>query len=454
MMFRMSRTEGQPFAIAALVAAAGVVLVLGGVLVLLKLTSTSQTSSPGPGKKAERAVGAPAGQPSATSQKSPDKFSLPKGAVVEPKDEPYGELINPDDQEWISADDTAWVRLSDEPGKHMQQAHQAFERHDMRTAATQLQRAAAQILLEADRATPPIVEGLRGEARDLDQLGQDVLQGKVQDIRELDEGMARAAQVLAGHYTQQARVAIHENRPRHAGHFLRSAANYLQKLKWSAQYFVDSQLPQAMQDLGGDAMLVSGKLIQGTGYTADEASKTIEKVSTAVKNFGEKLAQAGSSTKAPMARKPLKAVCVLHPIGDSGVSGTVRFVEQGGKVDITAEVTGLKPGLHGFHIHQYGDCTAADGGSAGGHFNPTGMPHAGPDAAKRHVGDLGNVEADQSGKAEYKRTDRVVQLRGVYSIIGRAVIVHAGQDDLTSQPSGNAGARIACGVIGLANPAD
>jgi superoxide dismutase, Cu-Zn family len=164
-------------------------------------------------------------------------------------------------------------------------------------------------------------------------------------------------------------------------------------------------------------------------------------------------AEAGQKVKAAPKQGTLRAVCVLHALKGSGVAGKVTFDERpDGSVLIRATITGLKPGRHGFHIHEFGDCSSLDGGSAGGHFNPTGMPHAGPDAKKRHDGDLGNVTADRLGRAVYKRVDKVVRLRGPRSIVGRAIIVHVGADDLKTQPTGNAGARAACGVIGLARP--
>jgi Cu-Zn family superoxide dismutase len=145
-----------------------------------------------------------------------------------------------------------------------------------------------------------------------------------------------------------------------------------------------------------------------------------------------------------------KAVCVLHPtVGDS-VSGVITFTKVDNGIKIDATLTGLTAGKHGFHIHQWGDCTADDGTSAGGHFNPEDTQHGGPDDAERHVGDLGNIVADASGKATYSLTDTVISFEGKHSIIGRGVIVHAGEDDLTSQPTGAAGARVACGVIGIA----
>jgi len=145
-----------------------------------------------------------------------------------------------------------------------------------------------------------------------------------------------------------------------------------------------------------------------------------------------------------------KAVAVLAPTTGSTVHGIVRFETVPGGVHITAQLEGLSAGDHGFHIHEFGDCSAADGTSAGGHFNPTGASHAGPDAAERHVGDLGNITANAQGMATYDRVDRVVRLDGPQGVIGRGVIVHAGKDDLTSQPTGAAGGRVACGVIGVA----
>jgi len=129
-------------------------------------------------------------------------------------------------------------------------------------------------------------------------------------------------------------------------------------------------------------------------------------------------------------------------------AGTVTFVQHGAKVVVDAQVTGLTPGLHGFHIHEKGDCTAPDAASAGGHFNPHKEPHAGPDDAHRHAGDLGNLSADANGVAVYHVEVSGITLdAGADSIIGRAVIVHANADDLRTQPAGNAGPRLACGLI-------
>ena len=151
-------------------------------------------------------------------------------------------------------------------------------------------------------------------------------------------------------------------------------------------------------------------------------------------------------------QKPLitKAIAVLSPTKDKTARGVVTFevVEKG--VRVVADITGLAPGKHGFHIHEFGDCSSEDGMAAGGHFNPMAMPHSMPTSDKRHVGDLGNIEADKDGKAHLDYVDTMLALGGDNSILGRAVIVHEKEDDLKTQPTGNAGARLACGVIGVA----
>lgn len=147
-----------------------------------------------------------------------------------------------------------------------------------------------------------------------------------------------------------------------------------------------------------------------------------------------------------------KAIAALFPTKDNHVSGTVTFTKVEDGIKVVADVEGLTPGEHGFHIHEFGDCSAPDGASAGGHFNPTGHQHGGPDAENRHVGDLGNLTADATGKAHYERVDKQLALDGPHSILGHSVIVHAKADDMKTQPTGNAGARVACGVIGAAKP--
>ena len=159
---------------------------------------------------------------------------------------------------------------------------------------------------------------------------------------------------------------------------------------------------------------------------------------------------AQSQTPAEKPSAPLKAVALLHPTAGSKVSGTVTFTEEADGVRVRAEITGLTPGNHGFHIHEFGDCSAADAASAGSHFNPMKKPHGAPDASERHAGDLGNIEADASGKAHMDWKGKV-SLSGKDSIIGRSIVVHEKEDDLKTDPSGNSGARIACGTINAAD---
>jgi len=145
-----------------------------------------------------------------------------------------------------------------------------------------------------------------------------------------------------------------------------------------------------------------------------------------------------------------KAVAVLNPLGASGVAGSVTFTKAEGGVRVSAKLTGLKEGPHGFHLHEFGDCSAADGTSAGGHFNPSAEPHAGPHDAARHTGDLGNIVAGKDGIATLDYVDPRAAFDGPASILGRGVIVHANADDFKTQPTGNAGGRVACGVVGAA----
>lgn len=162
----------------------------------------------------------------------------------------------------------------------------------------------------------------------------------------------------------------------------------------------------------------------------------------------EKQAPAATEEEVKTAQT-MKAVAELKSTEGNEATGTVTFTSENGGVRIVADLEGLEPGEHGFHIHETGDCSAPDAKSAGGHFNPEGSPHGAPDnpADQRHVGDLGNVEANDDGKANYERTDQIISMEGENSIVGKAVIVHAQPDDLQSQPTGGAGPRVACGVI-------
>lgn len=144
------------------------------------------------------------------------------------------------------------------------------------------------------------------------------------------------------------------------------------------------------------------------------------------------------------------AVAFLQPTQGNQANGAVTFTQSGDTVFAETKVTGLTPGSHGFHIHEKGDCSAPDASSAGGHFNPGGEPHGAPQSAKRHAGDLGNLTADKAGEAALKiQVPGVTLADGPNSIKGKSVVVHAMPDDLTSQPAGNSGPRVACGLIGL-----
>lgn len=150
------------------------------------------------------------------------------------------------------------------------------------------------------------------------------------------------------------------------------------------------------------------------------------------------------------ADKPLEAVAIVEPTKGNTAQGTVRFIQEGKKLKVIADITGLKPNSkHGFHIHEGHEC-GEDGMKAGGHYNPEGHPHGGPDSAQKHAGDLGNLSADASGKAHLELTVDYLSVNGPKNpIVGRTIMVHSNPDDLTSQPTGNAGGRIGCGVIKL-----
>jgi Cu-Zn family superoxide dismutase len=144
-----------------------------------------------------------------------------------------------------------------------------------------------------------------------------------------------------------------------------------------------------------------------------------------------------------------RAVAKLEAPKGGQVWGNVSFVETGGVVVVRADVRNLRPGGEfGFHVHEKGDCSSADFMSAGGHFNPEGKAHAHFGQAERHAGDLRSLRADSEGNATYAFETPLLTVRpGPKSVIGRAVVIHANPDDYTSQPAGNSGPRIACGLI-------
>uniref|UniRef100_A0A3S5HLS6 Superoxide dismutase [Cu-Zn] n=1 Tax=Ceanothus thyrsiflorus TaxID=48245 RepID=A0A3S5HLS6_CEATH len=149
----------------------------------------------------------------------------------------------------------------------------------------------------------------------------------------------------------------------------------------------------------------------------------------------------------------VKGVAVLST--SEGVSGTIYFTQEGdGPTTVTGNISGLKPGLHGFHVHALGDTTNGCL-STGPHFNPAAKEHGAPEDEIRHAGDLGNITAGDDGTATFTIVDKQIPLTGAHSIVGRAVVVHGDRDDLgkggheLSKSTGNAGGRVACGIIGL-----
>ena len=150
----------------------------------------------------------------------------------------------------------------------------------------------------------------------------------------------------------------------------------------------------------------------------------------------------------PTFGKPVGKMIVAQLEAKSGskVTGFVVFQKVGDQVLAAGALQNLKPGKHGVHIHENGDCSAPDAASAGPHFNPTHQHHGGPATEEHHAGDLGNIDADGSGNARLNWTGKL-SLEGADSIIGKSLVVHEKEDDLKTDPAGNSGARIACGVI-------
>jgi Cu-Zn family superoxide dismutase len=154
------------------------------------------------------------------------------------------------------------------------------------------------------------------------------------------------------------------------------------------------------------------------------------------------------------------ARATLSAVGDSGVSGELVFDIADGGVRVTGTLAGLQPGAtHALHVHEFGDCSAPDATSAGGHFNPGQQPHGDrATGGPHHAGDIPNQTAGDNGEAAVDQALAGLEIAsgGANDIVGKGVIVHAQADDYTTQPTGNAGGRIACGVIELVNapPAD
>lgn len=157
----------------------------------------------------------------------------------------------------------------------------------------------------------------------------------------------------------------------------------------------------------------------------------------------------GDSASNPQNVGPESALAQVEPTIHGKAEGTVTFAlgEGDQEMRVTVDLEGLEPGPHGFHIHEVGDCSADDASSAGGHFSPQGTAHGSPDAAEQHAGDMGNIEADSDGRVDTELTLQGLAFSGPTSILQRAVVIHSKKDDLESQPSGDSGNRVGCGVI-------
>lgn len=177
-------------------------------------------------------------------------------------------------------------------------------------------------------------------------------------------------------------------------------------------------------------VLFSIFLITSVSFAQNDASDTTKKKKTSV-------------------RRTVTAVAVISGNTPDGITGVVRFVRLKKGVRVTGEIYGLTPGKHGFHIHEKGLCDRPDFKSAGPHFNPSSDKHGSMHSEQRHAGDFGNIIADDYGVAKFSFIDYSISLKGKNSIVDRSVMIHEKEDDLKTDPSGNSGNRIGCGIIKL-----
>lgn len=205
------------------------------------------------------------------------------------------------------------------------------------------------------------------------------------------------------------------------------------------------------------ALVVGSLFVPGCDKKAEE--KTTAEATPAADAKNDAAAPAADPAADPAAPAPSAAgdgasqaapvTVELKSAEGQNVTGTLTFSPAADGVAVSGEITGLTPGKHGFHVHEKGDCAAPDFTSAGGHFNPAQKEHGAPADEQHHAGDLGNVEAGSDGKVQVDATIPNVTLEAgaENSVLDKAIVVHAKEDDLKSQPSGNAGDRVACGVI-------
>src|SRR5690606_7007848 len=197
------------------------------------------------------------------------------------------------------------------------------------------------------------------------------------------------------------------------------------------------------------ALLAGSLFLSGCDKKADE--KPSAEAAPAADAKADGAAPGGDAAEpAPSGDAAAQSVSVeLQSAEGQSVAGTLTFASSADGVTVSGEISGLTPGKHGFHVHEKGECAPPDFTSAGGHFNPTHKDHGAPADEQRHAGDLGNLEVGSDGKVQVQATLTDVTLAegGENSLLGKAIVVHAGEDDLKTQPSGDSGARVACGVI-------
>ncbi|HTQ78843.1 MAG TPA: superoxide dismutase family protein [Thermoanaerobaculia bacterium] len=192
------------------------------------------------------------------------------------------------------------------------------------------------------------------------------------------------------------------------------------------------------------ALALAAALILTGLVACSKEEKTTETV-TAPAATEAPAAPAAAPAPAPAAAGPSADVTLQSH--DPNLSGTVHFTQEAGGVHVVADVKGVKPGQHGFHLHEKGDCSTPDYKSAGGHFNPANSPHACDPTNPRHAGDFGNITVGADGTGHLDITTTGLSFDGPNSLIGKAVILHSGVDDCKTQPTGNSGDRLACGVV-------
>ncbi len=209
--------------------------------------------------------------------------------------------------------------------------------------------------------------------------------------------------------------------------------------------------------LGMGKLIAAGSILlllsAGQACKKDEEKKA-ESTPAAVEEPETPTAEKSIDAAPAAADESVVAEVTIAAASESKVAGTVTFTKAGDTIKVVAKLTGLTPGDHGFHVHDKGDCSSPDAKSAGGHFNPVGVDHGAPGSEVHHSGDLGNIVAGKDGTAELSvdlpSSHLSLDADAPNYIVGRAVIVHGGADDMKSQPSGNAGPRVGCGVIALA----